>query len=122
MRAPHMMKLDDSAGSDAERRTSDPAAVGRVVGLVGFGGLWTANRARKNWLRGQGGGGGRSGLGAQTGVAGGTSGLNWGHNRLAVGGFEGFVSGQTWVAKLPRGEGLFGLGAMPQTGAAGGQM
>lgn len=61
-----------------------------MVGLVGFGGLWTANRAPKNWLSGQRGERGRAGLGAQTGVAGGTSGPNWGHIRPPRVGSVGF--------------------------------
>lgn len=93
VRALHMLKLGEVAGSDARKPTSDPGEVGPVVGLVGFGGLWTANRAPRNWFSGQSGEGARSGLGAQTGASGGTSGLNWGRIRRAVGWFGGFQGG-----------------------------
>lgn len=102
----HMLKLGEVAGADAERRTLGQWSARRVVGLVGFGGLWTANRAPRNWLSGRRGEGGRSGLGAQTDASGGTSGPNWGHNRRAAGGFGGIVSGQTSAAKFLRGGGL----------------
>ena len=49
----HMLKLGEVGRSDARKPNLDPVEVGRVVGLVGFGGLWTANRAPKNWLSGQ---------------------------------------------------------------------
>ena len=62
----HMLKLGKVAGSDAERRTLGRWSTRRVVGLVDFGGLWTANRAHRNWLSSQKGEGGRSGLGAPT--------------------------------------------------------
>ena len=81
VRAPHMMKLGDLAGSDAERRTLGRCSARRVVGLVGFGGLWTAHRAQK-LAQGPGrrgrpvrsGGTTRRELGAHPGPTGGTTG------------------------------------------------
>jgi hypothetical protein len=107
------------------RRKAD---FGQVVspprgGFGGFEGVisgrWRAELSR-----------GRSGLGAQTGLAGGTSVPNWGHNRRPVGGFggfrgfRGFVSGQTRAAKLPPGRwpGWSVVGAYPcRTGGTSGR-
>lgn len=104
VRAVHMRELVDLDQGAAGNPSSGRWPGRRLVGLVGFGGLWTANRAPRNWLSGRRGEGGRSVLGAQTGVAGGTSGPNWGHNRRAVGGFggfQGFVRPQ-WARKKKR--------------------
>lgn len=74
------------------RRKADfgPVASPPRGGFGGFEGVisgrWRAQKSR-GASRGE---GDRSVLGAQTGVAGGTSGPNWGHNRRAVGGFGGF--------------------------------
>ena len=81
VRALHMLKLGEVAGADAEGRTLGRWSARRVVGLVGFVGLFRAKRARRNCLRG-----------------GGLAGQAWGHIRAELGADPAAAWWARWVS------------------------
>ena len=123
VRAVHMRELVDLDQGAVGNPSSGRWPGRRLVGLVGFGGLWTANRARKKLAQ-------RPERRWRPVRSGGTNRREWGHIRAELGAqpaggwWVWWVSGVCFVPNargeipLGRWHDCSGLGA--QTGAAGG--